>query len=46
MGFDNVNGCGACSGFWRWFKSPHHKFFKVQCNQHDKAYNLGGIKND
>ena len=46
MGFGNVNGCGACSGFLKWFKPPHSKFFKVQCNQHDKAYNLGGIKID
>lgn len=46
MGFNSVNGCGACKGFWKWFKPPHYKFFKTQCNQHDKAYNLGGIRID
>ena len=41
-----VNGCGACGGFWKWFKPPHYKFFKEQCNQHDKAYDIGGSKLD
>lgn len=43
MGFDTVgNGCGACSGFWKWFKPPHSKFFEEECNTHDRAYDLGG----
>lgn len=47
MGFNvKTNGCGACSGFWRWFKPPHHNFFKSVCNRHDEAYDLGGTKLD
>ena len=36
------NGCGACSGFWRFFRPPHYKFFVEECNRHDLAYNAGG----
>ena len=36
------NGCGACGGFWYWFRPPHHNFFKVQCNIHDIRYSEGG----
>ncbi|MEG0188618.1 hypothetical protein [Algoriella sp.] len=47
MGFSSgINGCGACGGFWKWFKPPHYKFFTSQCNQHDEAYSVGGTKND
>lgn len=46
MGFKSVNGCGACSGFWRWFKPPHYNFFKVQCNLHDREYDIGGTERD
>ena len=46
MGFDTVNGCGACSGFWKWFKPPHYKFFKEECNRHDLAYDIGTTKID
>ena len=42
----SVNGCGACNGFWKWFKPPHHKFFKVQCNIHDTSYAIGGQEID
>lgn len=42
MGFNTVNGCGACSGFWRWFKPPHYKFFKEECDLHDLYYDIGG----
>lgn len=42
MGSNTVNGCGACSGFWKWFKPPHYKFFEEECNTHDRAYDLGG----
>lgn len=43
MGFDTVgNGCGACSGFWKWFRPPHYKFFHEPCNRHDELYELGG----
>lgn len=38
----STNGCGACGGFWRWFKPPHHNFFKNECNVHDSLYNIGG----
>lgn len=41
-----VNGCGACSGFWKWFKPPHSNFFIEECNQHDIAYNIGGDEKD
>ena len=40
------NGCGACSGFWKFFKPPHYKFFVDECNQHDIAYNIGGDEKD
>ena len=43
---DNTNGCGACRGFWKWLKPPHKNFFKQVCNQHDKAYEIGGSKQD
>ena len=36
------NGCGACSGFWRWFKPPHYKFFEKECDLHDILYDIGG----
>ena len=36
------NGCGACSGFWQFFRPPHSRFFKKECDQHDEAYNTGG----
>lgn len=42
MGFNTVNGCGACSGFWRWFKPPHYKFFNTACYLHNKHYEIGG----
>lgn len=40
------NGCGACSGFWRWLKPPHRSFFVEECNRHDEAYNKGGNEED
>ena len=40
------NGCGACGGFWKWFKPPHHNFFKNQCEEHDNAYTIGGSESD
>lgn len=40
------NGCGACSGFWKWLKPPHKKFFIEECNRHDEAYNAGGTEAD
>ena len=47
MGFSSVvNGCGACGGFWKWFKPPHHNFFRVQCNIHDTMYDNGGTSKD
>ena len=46
MGFNTVNGCGACSGFWRWFKPPHYKFFEKECSRHDLAYGIGTTKID
>lgn len=46
MGFDEVNGCGACGGFWAWFKPPHHNFFKSECDLHDIAYDIGGNSRD
>lgn len=43
MGFDvKTNGCGACSGFWAWFKPPHPNFFIEDCNKHDLLYDIGG----
>ena len=43
MGFSSgINGCGACGGFWKWFKPPHYKFFINPCTQHDVSYNAGG----
>lgn len=42
MGSNIVNGCGACSGFWKFLKPPHYKFFENECNTHDTAYNKGG----
>ena len=36
------NGCGACGGFWKWFKPPHHNFFKDDCDIHDILYSKGG----
>lgn len=39
-----INGCGACGGFWKFFKPPHKKFFVEECNKHDEAYNIGGSK--
>jgi len=41
-----VNGCGACSGFWKWLKPPHLNFFKEECNTHDILYDIGGDKYD
>ena len=41
-----TNGCGACSGFWKWLKPPHYNFFRVQCNIHDIMYNIGGTSKD
>ena len=38
---EKLNGCGACGGFWSWFKPPHYKFFEEECNKHDIAYNEG-----
>ena len=43
---DKVNGCGACKGFWSFIKPPHRKFFKDDCNCHDKAYEVGGTQRD
>lgn len=42
----DTNGCGACGGFWKWLKPPHHTFFKEECDTHDSAYNKGGTKAD
>ena len=42
MGSNTVNGCGACSGFWKWFKPPHYKFFEKECDLHDILYDIGG----
>jgi len=41
-----VNGCGACKGFFNWFKPPHHNFFKEECNTHDTLYGIGGDEDD
>ncbi|WP_313214267.1 hypothetical protein [Soonwooa sp.] len=41
-----TNGCGACGGFWRWFKPPHKNFFVKECNRHDEAYGIGGTPAD
>ena len=47
MGFSSgINGCGACGGFWKWFKPPHHKFFIGPCNVHDSLYSTGGNRID
>ena len=42
MGSNTVNGCGACSGFWKWFKPPHSKFCEEEYNTHDRDNDLGG----
>lgn len=42
----NTNGCGACKGFWKWFKPPHHRFYQKDCDKHDYLYNIGGDKYD
>ena len=42
----HTNGCGVCSGFWKFFKPPHHNFFKRQCDKHDILYTLGGDYRD
>lgn len=44
--WNEVNGCGACRGFWSFIKPPHHKFFKSACVLHDEMYNFGGTEND
>ena len=41
-GSTNVNGCGACDGFWKWLKPPHKNFFENECNHHDELYEIGG----
>ncbi|HAP94528.1 MAG TPA: hypothetical protein DCP54_02010 [Chryseobacterium sp.] len=41
-----INGCGACGGFWKFFRPPHHSFFKNECNLHDKHYDIGGNRID
>jgi len=48
MGYRSIdtNGCGACGGFWKWFRPPHPKFFERECNKHDILYTLGGDAND
>ena len=42
----NTNGCGACKGFWKFFKPPHRRFFREECNQHDIDYDIGGTYAD
>lgn len=42
----STNGCGACGGFWQWFKPPHHNFFKEDCDVHDFLYDIGGTYKD
>ena len=46
MGYRSVNGCGACGGFWKWFKPPHHNFFNRECDKHDILSTLGGDHKD
>lgn len=46
MAGSTINGCGACSGFWRWLKPPHKNFFVKECNTHDEAYEIGGSATD
>lgn len=41
-----VNGCGCGSGLLKYFKPPHHEFFKTVCNIHDTAYDVGGNEED
>ena len=41
-----VNSCGTCGGLFKFLKPPHPKFFKEQCNIHDKHYNTGGNRID
>ena len=43
---NEVNGCGACKGLFKFLKPPHPKFFKEQCNIHDEHYNIGGNRID
>ena len=40
------NGCGACSGFWKWLKPPKKEFFYEECIKHDESYDVGGDKYD
>lgn len=42
----NTNGCGAMSGWLRWFKPPHYKFFHTACILHDELYIIGGSEED
>jgi hypothetical protein len=46
MKSNEVNGCGACSGWMKWIKPPHHRFFEKECCLHDELYNAGGTKED
>ena len=43
---NKVNGCGACSGWLKWIRPPHHEFFKTECALHDELYNMGGTEKD
>lgn len=43
---NKTNGCGACSGFLRWLRPPHHEFFQQECLLHDELYNMGGTEAD
>lgn len=38
--------CGASRGLLRFFKPPHHQFFRPQCVLHDELYDLGGTEQD
>lgn len=39
-------GCGAMSGFWKWLKPPHYRFFREACALHDELYMQGGTEAD
>ena len=42
MKWQEVNGCGACSGIMKYIPVPHGKFFKEECTEHDARYNIVG----
>lgn len=36
--------CGACSGWMKFIRPPHYKFFNEECRTHDELYSVGGSK--